>query len=124
MTEANAAKKAAGEVIVIQVTSAGFVGGNTAKISVNSREVKCKQNENGTDRGFHIVVIRPSDGRVVSAKVFDTYKTSDAFDEFIKTGVKQGHIVVAACKDECIINLSHYGRQWFADMGSREIWDL
>ena len=78
-----------------------------AKISINSKEVVCKPNENGTGRGLHIVVIRPSDGKVLFAQVFDTYKASESFDEFMKEGLKRGQIVAAACKDECIINLSH-----------------
>ena len=35
-----------------------------------------------------------------------------------------GHIVVAACKDDCVTNLSTAGKKWFFDMGSKEIWNL
>ena len=57
------------------------------------------------------------------AKVFDTYKDSDAFDTFIETLAKipVGSIIVAACEDECITHLSSKGKQWFIDMGSKEI---
>ena len=61
---------------------------------------------------------------VEAAKVFDTYKTSDAFDEFISKALPEGRIIAAACKDECVSKLSQKGKQWFANMGSKEIWNL
>ena len=30
-------------------------------------------------------------------------------------------IVIAACKDDCVTNLSEAGKQWFIDMGSEDI---
>jgi len=41
-------------------------------------------NEHDHQRGLHIVVINPDDGEIMQKKVFDTYKTSTKFDEFIK----------------------------------------
>lgn len=38
--------------------------------------------------------------------------------------LKDGYIVVAACQDECVTNLSDASKQFFADMGSTEIWNL
>ena len=56
--------------------------------------------------------------------VFDTYESSDKFNEFISKEVPDGHIVVAACKDDCVKNLSTEGKNWFTKLGSKEIWDL
>lgn len=55
------------------------------------------------------------------ARVFDTYKSSLAFDHFVKHDVPDGFIVVAACKDDCVTKLSKAAKQWFRDMGSKEI---
>ena len=46
------------------------------------------QNENGHYRGLHIAIINPNNGRIHQARVFDTYKTSDAFDNFIYESVE------------------------------------
>ena len=39
----------------------------------------------------------------------------------IEQGIPQGHIVVAACKDGCISNMSRTCYEWFKSMGSRSI---
>lgn len=80
--------------------------------------------QNHSTRGLHVVVINPADAHVESAKVFDTYSTSESFDAYISRDVPEGHIVVAACSDDCVTNLSDKGKQWFANMGSEEIWNL
>lgn len=59
------------------------------------------------------------------AKVFDTYETSTALDKLI-TGdlIPEGHIVAAACKDDCTTNISFAAMNWFTEMGSREFTNL
>ena len=32
--------------------------------------------------------------------------------------------MVAACKDDCVTNLSENAKKWFADLGSQEIYNL
>lgn len=103
--------------------SSGHHGCDSAKISINKVTVKIKKNENNHYRGLHIVVIVPENGYVLWAKVFDTYKSSDEFDDSTHK-IPEGYIVVAACKDDCVTKLSQYGKQWFANMGSVEIWNL
>lgn len=83
-----------------------------------------ENNENGHQRGLHIVVFNPFQGIVNVAKVFDTYKSSYQFGEFIAQQIPDEHIVIAACKDDCTQNLSNEGKLWFASMGSEEIWKL
>ena len=56
--------------------------------------------------------------------MFDTYKTSGNLDNLIDCGLEPGWIVIAACQDECSASLSEKAKQWFAWMGSHEIWDL
>lgn len=59
------------------------------------------------------------------ARIFDTYDEGEEFDQFIdECKVPEGFIIVAASQDECVTNLSGKGKQWFADMGSKEIWNL
>ena len=70
-------------------------------------------NENNHYRGIHIVLINPENGRVESAKVFDTYKSSKIFDQFIEDGIPDCYIVIAACKDEGTKSLSTKAIEWF-----------
>ena len=58
------------------------------------------------------------------AKAFDTYKDSGMFDQFIKESIPTGHIIVAACKDDCMAKLSLEGRKWFQNLGSKQIWNV
>ena len=71
-----------------------------------------------------MVVINPFNGHIMTAKIFDTYESSDEFDDFLRNGVPEGCIIIAACKDECTRHLSFRAKQWFEDMGSKEIWNL
>ena len=58
-------------------------------------------------------------------KAFDTCKSSDSLDDFIAADeIPEGCIIAAACKDECATNLSATAKQWFSDMGSKEVWNL
>ena len=43
-----------------------------------------QENENGHYRGLHVVIFNPVNGNIETAKVFDTYKSSKAFDLFIE----------------------------------------
>ena len=90
-------------------------------ITVNDLAVKLEMNESNDYRGLHIVVVHPSNGNVLVARVFLIGPDSDAFDTFISGDLPEGSIVAAACKDDCIINLSKPGKQWFANMGSQEV---
>ena len=81
-------------------------------------------NESGHYRGLHVVVINPNTGKVDFKNVFDTNQSSEALETFIDTGITEGFIIVAACKDDCVTNMSDKVVQWFADMGSKEIYDL
>ena len=87
--------------LVVQASSSGFLGKNYAKITLNDFIIECENNENDHYRGLHVVIFNPFEGLIESAKVFDTYKRSAAFDDFIGAQIPQGYIVVAACMDEC-----------------------
>ena len=110
---------------IIQASSAGFEGGNYAKISINNIPVRLEQNKSLNMRGLHLVIINPSNGNIEFSKVFDTYSSSTDIDHFIFNNTfPEGHIVVAACKDDCVSNLSDTAKVWFSSMGSEEIWKL
>ena len=56
------------------------------------------------------------------AQVFDTYKTSQKLDNFINyfpSYQEQDLIVIAACMDDCVTNLSELAKKWFEDLGSK-----
>ena len=105
---------------IIQASSSSLKGNSsTSCISINDFPVEMQENRNGDYRGLHLVIINPNNGKVETAKVFDTYESSEDFDEFCQnSGIPDGHIVVAACKEECVINLSEQAMDWFEDLGS------
>ena len=110
--------------IVIQASSAGFEGGDSARISINDVAVEVEANENNHYRGLHIVVISPGNGEVQWARAYDTHMDKTAMDQFIGAGLQKNSIVVAACRDDCVARLSELAKTWFAEMGSQEIWKL
>ena len=69
--------------MVVHVISAGFDSDNIAKILINDNLIEVEKNESGHLRGLHIVVISPINGKVISAKVFDTYKSSAGLNDFL-----------------------------------------
>ena len=82
-------------------------------------------NEHNHYRGLHVVVISPKNGEVLFAKIFDTYKSSEEFELFITNHKPpEDSIVIAACKDECVKNLSKLAKKFFSDMGSMKIDNL
>ena len=104
--------------IVVQVQAAR----TSATITIDNEPVVVScPNASNNYRGLHIVVINPHNGQVSNATVFDTYKSSATLEIFIKDKVPQGHIVVAASKDECVRKLSDSVKMWFMDMGSEEV---
>ena len=70
----------------------------------------CTAMDGNDDRGLHIVVINPENYKVEQSKVFDTYASSEGFDEFISEMIPDSYIIVAACKDDCVKSLSQAGR--------------
>ena len=113
------------KMILISVSSAGYMGGNFAKVTINGVPIWFDRNEHDHFRGLHLVVINPANGQVVLAKVFDTFRTCAALDELISSRrIPRGHIVVAACKEECANALSPKAKHWFKAMGSSEISQL
>ena len=60
-----------------------------------------------------MVCINPADGKIELAVVFDTYITSDEIEKMISQDIPKGHIVVAACKDDCVKNMSAKVKTWF-----------
>ena len=108
--------------IIVKTISGGFNAGNFAKIILNNKQIDVEKNQFGHYRGLHVVAICPSTGKVNFARVFDTYKSSEAFEHLIKRNViPLGHIVAAACKDDCVTKLSDLVQGWFEYMGSEEI---
>ena len=71
-------------VLIIQAESAGFSAGNKATITINNHAVTMEKNENHHFRGLHIVVIVRPTGDIIYATVFDTYKSSVAFDRLVE----------------------------------------
>ena len=72
---------------------------------------------------MQIVIVNPNSGIILAAKCFDTYSSSETFEDFIRK-VPTGVIVICACKDDCAKNLSRKVKNWFGEMGSKEIWKV
>ena len=109
---------------MIQVKSAGYNAGNFAQVTIDGTPVEMEKNENGHFRGLHVIVVNPYTAKPEVSKVFDTYKSSKNLEIFIDSQITNGHILVVACQDECTAYLSRISRQWLADLGSKEIWNL
>ena len=45
-----------------------------ARITINDQPVYINKNEKNLDRGLHIVIVNPNNGRIIFTQVFDTYK--------------------------------------------------
>ena len=114
------------DTYVINVESCGFDSGNKATIKINDQIMEINENENKHHRGLHIILINGEDGTIDHAKAYDTYESSRKLEEFIDSPLARtkGHIVVAACKDECSQQLSHKVEDWFISMGAEEIVNL
>ena len=50
--------------LVIEAKSAGFLGGDFARITINGFKIFVNKNSNGTCRGLHIVIIDQNTGVV------------------------------------------------------------
>ena len=100
-------------LLKIKVDSAGYEGRNEAVITLNNELVKVNPNVNGHLRGLHLVVINSANGKIKTAQVFDTYKSSEELESFIRCEIIHGSILVAACQDECSGSLSEISKSWF-----------
>ena len=67
--------------MTIQASSAGFEGGNHAEITINGFPVQVSTTSKNNDRGLHIIIINPLNGRVELAQVFDTFKSSTELEK-------------------------------------------
>ena len=61
--------------------------------------LNCGKNENSHLRGLNIVIINAINGKIELAKAFNTYKSSEAFDDFTCIEFPDGSIIVAAYED-------------------------
>lgn len=57
-------------------------------------------------------MLNPGNRKIEFSQVFDTYKSSVNFDDFIDDfdEIPEGLIIIAASEDESTENLSHKGR--------------
>ena len=70
-----------------------------------------------------MVVLDPASGKVELAKAFDTYESSVELDKVIPN-IPESSIIIAACQDDCVSNLSQTGKNLFRRMGSQQIDNL
>lgn len=69
--------------------------------------------------------MNPENGKIEISQIFDTYTSSSKFENFIENQtIPKGHIIMAACKDDCMKKLSMKAKQWFRALGSSEIFRL
>lgn len=103
----------------IKVQSAGFVGGNYARIYHNGRKLKISR----YGRGLNIFAWTSS-WKQIGGKAYDTYGRTNHGLEKDFARLPAGSIVAVACKDECSRKLSSGIKKIFTDMGSKEILKL
>ena len=103
----------------IKVESAGFVGGNYARIFHNGKKMKISR----AGRGLNIFAWTSS-WKPIGGKAYDTFgKTNHGLEkDFAK--IPAGSIIAVACKDECSRKLSAGMKKIFTDMGSKEVLKL
>ena len=91
------------KVIVVQATSARLDNGSYAHITVDGRPVHMTPPKvKNSQRGLHVVVVNRDNGDLECSQIFDTYKSSDEFEEFmIPHEIPTGNIIIAASKDDC-----------------------
>ena len=65
------------DLLIVSVSSAGFDAGNLAVIMLNDLQVDMGYNENCHYWGLHIVVYNPFEGKIETARVFDTHRSSE-----------------------------------------------
>ena len=59
------------------------------------------------DRGLYLVIFDMQEGAILQNICFDTYKSSEIFEWFIHgVVIPKGSVVIIACKDDCVTNLS------------------
>lgn len=58
---------------------------------------------------------------MVWAQVFDTYKSSECLENFLFHMIPNGFIICAACKDDISTSLSDKCKDWFKNIGSKDI---
>ena len=103
---------------VISATSGGYDNGDLAKIMINNVPIEMQANENNHFRGLHLAVINNQNGHIETNQVFDTYDSSDKLDAFIdQKEIPEGHIIIAACKDDMCKKLSDKAMMWFKGIG-------
>lgn len=101
-------------VLKVVVESAGIRSGNQCHINVFEKQ------ESKNSRGMNMVVIDPQSGDVTLARTFDTFERSGPMEaELVK--IPAGHIIAVGIKDEGTRKLSGKVKQFFKDMGSKEI---
>ena len=107
----------------IKVIACGFDDpgfGGTTPIIVNGIDSGLKQ------RGFHVVVLSATDGRIVKKQVFDTHGHASASSEmtrFIDESF-DGSIIVVAVRDTGSRILGSIANDYIKNLGSRNITTL
>ena len=74
-------------------------------------------------RGFHVVVLSATDGRILKKEVFDTYIDTDASSEMIQfiDISPDGSVIIIAVQDEGTKHLSQSARDFITRLGSKYI---
>ena len=97
----------------ILVRSAGQETGDFAHVYVNGVDLA------PGGRGYNLVALSPSDGRLLARAAFDTHAGADAgtaLAGWVKS-LPQGAIVAGAVKDEASMNLSRHAVEALASLG-------
>jgi hypothetical protein len=107
-----------------EVHSAGKLVGDFAKIMVNNEEIStCKVKDNKGCRGINVVAADPFNHKVLMAKSYDTFASTDASSAFLADvkALPEGSIILTAVRDEASRKMSGKVRAFFSKLGSQQI---
>lgn len=67
------------------------------------------------------MILNSFNKKIEFAQAFDTYISSVEIEELINHEFPEGMIIIVACQDECVKNMSDSVKNWFEKMGSKLI---
>lgn len=102
----------------ISAHSSGFVSGNKATIMVNDKNILEKPN-----RGINVAVLAGQNHEAIFVKTYDTFGSEKASEQLAAdlATVPLGSVIVAAVRDEASSKLTQSVKDFFSNMGSKEI---
>lgn len=97
------------------------MNGNNARIVVNDEDVLEK-----AGRGVNIIALAGQNHEVIHSQTYDTFASKKASEQLAAdlATIPLGSVIVAAVKDEASKSLTQSAKDFFINMGSKEVSQL